>query len=51
MTFKEIVSITESKIQSVINGVASQYFTFENPETEETWTIRVSNHKCKPSKG
>lgn len=50
MTFQEIVSLTESKIQSVINGVASQYFTFENPETEVTWTIRVSNHNANPQR-
>jgi hypothetical protein len=50
MTIQEIVKLTEEKVQSVIGGVASQYFTFEHPETEETWTIRVSNHNANPQR-
>ena len=50
MTIQELVKKTEEKVQSVINGVASQYFTFDHPETEETWTIRVSNHNANPQR-
>jgi hypothetical protein len=50
MKIQEIVKSTSQKIQNVINGAASQYFTFEHPETEEKWTIRVSNHRANPNR-
>ncbi len=50
MELKEIVKLTEEKIQKVINGSSSQYFTFDNELTEDAWTIRVSNHNANPQR-
>jgi uncharacterized membrane protein len=50
MTIQEIIKKAKNQVQNVMNGTVSQYFTFEHPETEETWTIRVSNHNANPSR-
>ncbi|MCU0393912.1 MAG: hypothetical protein MUE81_22610 [Thermoflexibacter sp.] len=50
MTISEIIKTAEEKVNNVVNGSASQYFKFEHPETEETWTIRVSNHNANPNR-
>ena len=50
MTIKELATAIENKIVLITNGLASQYISFENPDTDEIWTIRVSNHKCNPQR-
>ncbi len=50
MKLAEIIKKAEEKVEMVVNGMASQYFTFEHPDTEETWTIRVSNHNANPKR-
>lgn len=50
MTTQELAVIIEGKIEKVINGSASQYLEFQHPETEESWTIRVSDHNANPQR-
>ncbi len=50
MNTQELASKIQSKIETVINGGASQYFTFEHHITEETWKVRVSNHGANNSR-
>lgn len=49
MTRQEIITRLEANVQRVVNGSASQYFSFED-EKENTWTIRVSDHTANPQR-
>lgn len=50
MTLQEIIKKAENIVQNVVNGASSQYFNFEHPNTEEIWTIRISDHNANPSR-
>lgn len=50
MTIQELSRIVEERIERVINGSATQYVKYEHPETEEDWTIRISNHNANPER-
>src|SRR5690606_18086407 len=50
---KKITEQVELLIERVRNGGATQYFSFwfgEDEDSEEKWTIRVSNHGANPER-
>lgn len=45
-----IASKIEDKVKQTLNGASSTYFTFENTDTDEIWTVRISNHMANPQR-
>ena len=48
-TITEITEKVESAIESVVNGVASQYIKFYDKDDNQ-WTVRVSDHTANPTR-
>jgi hypothetical protein len=50
VTFQELINTVESKVRNVVSGGGSSYVSWSHPDTNEIWTIRVSNHNANPQR-